>query len=121
MATTTDAAVGPDQRHREQRLRLRAGLAHHQAGDYPAALQCYQEVLAQDPEQADALHLIGALALQMGEHALAISLLERAVVIDPRAPDFAINLGLAYQTTGELEKARASFERAVRLRPASPM
>ncbi len=98
---------------------LRRGLTYHQAGEWPRALQCYQEALAIDPGQPDALNLTGVLAHQTGDHRLAVTLLERASALDPRAPDFAINLGLARQATGDLDRAKEAFERAVLLRPAS--
>ncbi len=36
---------------------LATGLAHHQAGRLAAAEQCYRQLLATQPEHADALQL----------------------------------------------------------------
>ncbi len=121
MTTATEQVgeTGAARNLRDLKAALRRGLAHHQAGDWRQALTAYQEVLVLDPNQPDALNLVGALALQRGDHSLAVTLLRRAVSLDPRAADFAINLGLALQAAGQTDEARASFERAVLLRPAS--
>ena len=39
---------------------LRKALAHHQLGQLPEAVACYQGVLAQQPGHFDALHLLGS-------------------------------------------------------------
>ncbi len=122
MATDVLPAIrvsGPAKFAADLKQLLRRGLTHHQAGEWSRAFQCYQEALAIDPGQPDALNLTGVLAHQTGDHRLAVTLLERASALDPRAPDFAINLGLARQATGDLDRAKAAFERAVLLRPAS--
>ena len=58
---------------------IAAGLAHHQSGRFAEAKNIYMEVLAADPENFDALHLLGVLAHQFGNHELAVDLIEKAV------------------------------------------
>jgi hypothetical protein len=47
---------------------LAAGLQHHQAGRLTEAGQCYNQALAVDARQADALHLLGVIAHQTRNH-----------------------------------------------------
>ena len=43
---------------------LAIAIQHHQAGRLPAAEQIYRQILAADPKQPDAWHLLGVLAHQ---------------------------------------------------------
>ena len=46
---------------------LAQGLDHHRAGRLDLAVQCYQQALEADPNQADAWHLLGAAMHQLGD------------------------------------------------------
>lgn len=97
--------------------RLREALGHHQAGRLDDALRLYDAVLADDPEQFDALNLSGALALQRGEPGRAVDRLERAVAAHPDGVDAWCHLGLALLAGREPEAAVAPLERALSLDP----
>jgi Tfp pilus assembly protein PilF len=99
---------------------LARGLAHHRAGDLRAAEQIYREVLGEHPTHAEALHRLGALALQTAHAADAVRLLERAIAIEPNMAEYHNNLGSAYLTVGRNDDARAQCEAAIRLDPAMP-
>lgn len=58
---------------------LQSAIIHHQAGRLPQAEALYRDVLAQDADCADALHLIGVIALQAGRNEIAVDLIGRAV------------------------------------------
>ena len=47
---------------------LQTGLEHHQAGRFAEAETIYRQILAANPGDADALHLLGILANQTGNH-----------------------------------------------------
>ena len=89
----------------------------HQAGRLDQAAPLYQQVLTLEPNNADALNLLGLAAQQTGQHQAAIELLRRAVAADSRQPAIHFNLGLALQMAGALEEAEASFRRALVLKP----
>ncbi len=38
---------------------MAAAFKHHQAGELAAAARLYQQILSREPEQPDALHLLG--------------------------------------------------------------
>jgi len=64
---------------------LQLALQHHQAGRLEEAEALYRQVLAVEPQQFDALQLLGLLASQAGHHAAAIELMARALTINNSA------------------------------------
>ena len=54
----------------EQSLNL--ALQHHSAGRFPEAESIYQRILRADPNQPDALHLLGVIAHQAGQNDAAV-------------------------------------------------
>src|SRR5260370_19729732 len=70
-----------------------------------------------EPNQAEALQLLGVIAIQTRRDDLAIDYLNRALRLKP---DFAAahnNLGFALQRQGKLGEAEASLRQALRLKP----
>ena len=47
---------------------LAIAIQHHQAGRLQAAEQIYRQILAVEPNHADAIHLLGVIAHQAGKH-----------------------------------------------------
>ena len=97
--------------------RLKEAMDRHHAGDIGAAGVGYNEVLALDPTNFDALHLLGVIAMQRGDSQEAVRLIEAALQREPAAYTALHNLGLAYQAMGNVEQALASFGRAVTAGP----
>ena len=92
---------------------IAAAIAHHQAGRLPEAEQSYLLALQRQPEHADALHLLGRLALQVGRVDVAAALIERAASQDGAKPAYFAHLGLALLQQGRLEDALRSFDQAL--------
>lgn len=98
---------------------LANALAIHQAGNLDAAAHLYRSILARQPENSDALHLLGVLHHQQGDHAGAVELISRAVALNPTASVFHANLAEAYRAQGQLERAVDCCRTALRLVPTS--
>jgi predicted O-linked N-acetylglucosamine transferase (SPINDLY family) len=96
---------------------LTRGLAHHQAGRLAEAEAIYRQVLAAEPTNAAALHLLGVLATHVGQHAAAAELISQAVQIEPTAAAYHTNLGVAYQSLGRLDEAVRCYARSLALQP----
>jgi Flp pilus assembly protein TadD len=96
---------------------LAQAVREHQAGNFAQAEQLYRRVLGQDPGQAEALNLFGALAVQTGKPDVAIDYIGRALRVDGANPVYHYNLGLAQQATAKRDAAIASYRQALRLRP----
>jgi tetratricopeptide (TPR) repeat protein len=96
---------------------LGAGLEHQRAGRLAEAEACYRQVLAVQPDQADALHLLGVIAHQVGRHDLAVELIGQAIKRDGQNPVYFSNLGVALRDQGKLDEAMTAYRQAIRLRP----
>jgi tetratricopeptide (TPR) repeat protein len=99
---------------------LAAALSHHQAGRLSEAEAIYRQVLAAEPENVDALHLLGVLARQAKRPAVAADLIRRAIDLNDKVADFHNNLGTALLDTGDMAGAMRAFMRALKLRPRYP-
>jgi tetratricopeptide (TPR) repeat protein len=96
---------------------LEKALRHHTAGELAEAEEIYRSLIAQNPADADALHLLGALIAQKGNGLLALSFIDRAVAVDPTCADFHNNKGLILANLGRTDEAVVAHAEAVRLRP----
>ena len=68
-------------------------LQHHQAGRLAEAEALYRQILAVEPQHADALHLLGVLAHQVGRDDLAVEMIRQAITLAPENPAAHSNLG----------------------------
>jgi predicted O-linked N-acetylglucosamine transferase (SPINDLY family) len=92
-------------------------MEHQRANDLVRAEAIYRQVLAKEPRQPAALHLLGALLLQTDRDEEAAKHLERAL---SRVPDHALflaNLGEAYRRLGRARDGVSVLARAVALKP----
>jgi tetratricopeptide (TPR) repeat protein len=96
---------------------LDKALALHQAGQLAPAAQLYQQILASQPDEADALHLLGVLHHQQGQNARAVELIGRAIAVRPNAPTFHASLASACIALGQNERAVESCRAALALQP----
>ncbi|MFN4259868.1 MAG: tetratricopeptide repeat protein [Gemmataceae bacterium] len=99
---------------------IQEAIRHHQAGRLDQAELIYRRLLDEEPNHADALHLLGIVAHQRGQHQKAAQLMSRAVAIRPHVATFHYNLAEAYRMAGNQAKAVEHGQTAVRLQPNSP-
>jgi tetratricopeptide (TPR) repeat protein len=98
---------------------LQEALTLHQRGELEQAVRIYRTILEREPDNADALHLLGVAALQCGQGQQAIELLERSVSRRPGEAAFHADLATAYRACNQAERALNSYQMALRLQPAS--
>jgi len=79
---------------------IHQGLALHQAGKLREAEQVYRDILSRNPNDSDALHLLGVIATQSHQLAPALRLIESAIRIRPDVAFYHNNLGNIYRMTG---------------------
>ncbi|MEE2760577.1 MAG: tetratricopeptide repeat protein [Pseudomonadota bacterium] len=91
--------------------------ATHGRGDLNEAESLYRKVLGSDPKNAEALHNLGAVALQTGHPDAAVYLFRKTLQSDPKYTDAFCNLGLALRAQGLLDEAAVAYEKAIEAAP----
>ncbi len=107
--------AGPD-----SRSALTEAVRLHQAGQLDQAAALYRNVLAAHPDSADALHLLGMIALQQGQAKTAVELTRKAIALNDREAAYHFHLALALQTLSDMPGAVAGYRRALALKPDDP-
>jgi tetratricopeptide (TPR) repeat protein len=93
---------------------------HYGAGRLVEAQALCDSILAAQPNDATAVHLLGLIAHQAGKLGEAIEHLRRAVTLAPGVPQFHANLGEMCRLDGHTEEAVREGRRAVELKPDYP-
>jgi predicted O-linked N-acetylglucosamine transferase (SPINDLY family) len=96
---------------------LQQALARHQAGDIDAAEAAYLALLRQNPNNAEAAHLLGVALHQRGDAARAEAWIERAISLAPAEPAFHDNIVRLHELAGQPERMLACLDRALSHRP----
>lgn len=96
---------------------LDQAISLHQAGRITEAEAIYRQILRRQPNQPDALHLLGVAAHQQGNGALARELIERAIRQRPQVAMFHNNLGEVLRAAGKLAEAAGSYQQAIERDP----
>lgn len=92
-------------------------VVHHQAGRWSQAEAIYQRILKKEPENPDALHLLGVLSHQTGRNQAAINLIHRAIALKPDLVGAYNNLGNIQREMGQLSQAILSYHQALIYKP----
>jgi predicted Zn finger-like uncharacterized protein len=95
-----------------QASRLREG------GDVEVALDLYGRVVAEDPENAEALTGRGLCYLDLASYAPAVASFKAALRLAPRDPDALLGLAETYRFEGKKTEAVRQYERYLAAHPA---
>ncbi|HEX7641676.1 MAG TPA: sulfotransferase [Burkholderiaceae bacterium] len=101
----------------ETHAQLLQALALHQAGNLEAAKAAYLQILAREPRNADAHHLLGCALRAERKFNEAIECIGTAISINPLAPSFYNNLGTCYSAKVERVAAELCFRKALDFDP----
>lgn len=93
--------------------RLEAAKHLHRSGNLPRAEEEYRKILAEEPNNSEAHHLMGLLALQMGKLDIAKYFIDTAITLDDTKPEYLVNLGVVYYLKGNLKEAKNLFTKAI--------
>lgn len=99
------------------REKLNEAMTHQRAGRLIQAEKVYDGILAQAPDQPDAVHLLGLVRMEQDRDEEAVALMERALALFPEAPHFHHNIAGIYRRMGRLEEAEKEFREAIELKP----
>ena len=92
-------------------------MQHHRAGRLAEAESAYRAILAADPDNIDALHLLGVVAHQGGRQEQAAELITRSLSLNAGNAAAHSNLGVVLAAQGKPQEAIAEFRRALALQP----
>ena len=96
---------------------LQTAIQYHKSGQLQKAESRYKKILKADPNQPDALHLLGVAAYQSGNHGKAAHLIKKAIRNNPKNPSYYNNLGAVFNAQDRHPEALSSYHRALKLDP----
>jgi tetratricopeptide (TPR) repeat protein len=86
-------------------------------GRLAEAIEAYRQLLAAEPRNSDALHLMGVAMARTGRAPEAARTIAAAAELQPDNPAIRVNLGNALNELGRHVEAATHFERALQLKP----
>ena len=96
---------------------LPQAIALHECGRLAEAAALYDRVLEDDPNEPNALHLMGLVQHQRGDTPAGAAFIRRAIALMPDFPEAHNNLGQLLRDCGDTAESAAAFAEAVRLQP----
>ncbi|XGV97289.1 MAG: tetratricopeptide repeat protein [Leptolyngbya sp. BL-A-14] len=97
---------------------LTVALQLHRSGRLTEAESAYRQRLEHQPQDVDALNLLGALVYQQNRFEEAIVCFEQVLALQPENPDAYNSLGIALKGQGKLEEAVSHYQQALSRQPA---
>jgi predicted O-linked N-acetylglucosamine transferase (SPINDLY family) len=96
---------------------LDQAIAFHQNGKLADAERLYLQLMAAEPREATARHLLGVVRAQQGRNREALELIGAALAIAPEAPEILSNYANVLKTEGRFAEALIHYDRALAIRP----
>ncbi|MCL2474278.1 MAG: tetratricopeptide repeat protein, partial [Alphaproteobacteria bacterium] len=96
---------------------LQQAIDFHNSGHLAAAIALYRSVLRDEPDNPDALALLGTLLVSKKDFKEGLSLLKAAEQLDPKTPLFKMHLGNAYCELEDYKNAGHYFSAAAEVEP----
>ena len=93
------------------------GFTYRLMGNYDDAINCFEEVVEENPSDVLANNHLGAIYALQGNHDKAIEAYHRGLKFDPNHPILQFNIAKSYAETGETQKALSFYEGALRAKP----
>ena len=96
---------------------LEEGLRHHRASRLDEAAKIYRQILAEDPQQPGALHLLGVVAQKIGQLEEAVELISTSLRLQPDNVAAISDLASALKDQGRYDEAIEFYEAALAAAP----
>ena len=101
-------------------VNLSAAWEFYRRGDFERAASVGAAALADDPNQPDALHLVGLVALRRGDPRKAEAMIGQAVAFRPSEAAYHASLAQVCQVLGQVDRGIECCRAACRLQPDRP-
>jgi predicted O-linked N-acetylglucosamine transferase (SPINDLY family) len=89
----------------------------YQTGNLSQAELLCRQILQQQPNSTEALHILGMIAHQVGKIEEAIAYYQQLIALMPDCAEVYYSLGAAFHTSGQLKEAIAHYQKAIALKP----
>ncbi len=96
---------------------IKQAISFHQQGNLVDAEAVYKKVLNVDPNDFDALHMLGIINAQRGSFEEAEKFLRKALSVDPKVAPCFHNYGTVLAKLKRFKEAIESYNSAIRLAP----
>lgn len=98
---------------------LAEAMQFHAQGAWKEAIDCYQKILEQTPDDAQVWHLLGILSAQKKDFIAAKTYLEKAIALAPQDANFYNSMGNLLKQEKDWSAAEDYYEKALALNPDS--
>ena len=96
---------------------LQKALELHRKRAWSDAKELYERILEAQPENYDALQLLGVLASETKNYEASVALIAKAIAINPGQATVHSNLGFALKALGRFAESVQSYLNAIQLKP----
>ncbi|MDV6343378.1 tetratricopeptide repeat protein [Nitrosomonas sp. Is37] len=96
-----------------------SGRTYQEEASFPEAITTYENILAIDPDYAEAYNGLGVIYAIQEKFEPALLHLQKAITLEPLASHLHNNLGYTYLLMGREAEAIRSFKQALRLDPGN--
>ncbi|MFL2770100.1 MAG: tetratricopeptide repeat protein [Rhodospirillaceae bacterium] len=96
---------------------LKLAVQNHKNGDFQKAKDLYLRLLYHNPRNADVIHRLGTMAIQIEQFDKAEDFIRQAIDIGPITPTMLINYGTALRNLKRYEEAISAFDEALERDP----
>jgi len=94
-----------------------AAFQYYQSGNLQQAEAVCRQILDNKPDNSDAWHLLGMIALRGGRNDIAIQHISKAIQMNPNNHSFYHDLGLSLMINGAQDEAIRNFSKTLELKP----
>ncbi len=96
---------------------LQKALELHRKRAWSDAKELYERILEAQPDNYDALQLLGVLASETKNYEASVALIAKAIAINPGQATVHSNLGFALKALGRFAESVQSYLNAIQLKP----
>ncbi|MEA2737406.1 MAG: protein O-GlcNAc transferase, partial [Acetobacteraceae bacterium] len=99
---------------------LDVSVDHYNAGRFDCAEAVLRKIVSANPDEPDALNLLGLVLQDQGKLSESLAMIERALVAVPDFPEALVNLARVARPLGLWERAHSAATQAISLDPDLP-
>ena len=92
-------------------------LRNYHEGNLIEAENLCRDIIRNEPDNADALHVLGLIYFRRADPDTALSYISKALEINPLFADALNDIGVILQEMGRLDEAIDNYQKALRIRP----